>query len=268
MANNTLLASDNFTRANGSLGANWTAVFGQATAQIVSNTAQPVALSTNGGQVFSGTAWTADQTSEITLGASFVNENGTYVTPVVRMQAGSYSGYIANITDAAIGTIGIYRVDSGVTTLLGAQVAGLTISAGDVWSFQAAGAVLSLYQNGNRVAYRADATYTSGSAGFILFSSVNVTHAQVASWRGYSGVQQDGIWQKQGVVLPLIASDIASSGFGLFQPSVINDNGTYKMWVSGGGTSANIYIATSPDGKNWTRQGSPVLSGFANGVVL
>lgn len=55
--------------------------------------------------------------------------------------------------------------------------------------------------------------------------------------------------------------------FGVSQPSVIKDGGTYKMWYSGQDEAdASTYLkfgyATSPDGVNWTKSASnPVFQG-------
>ena len=276
MPNNQLLASDNF--ASGSLAAGWSAIQGFSTSKVVGSGASAV-TEPNTAAVTAGQYWNAatpnDQTSELTLGAGWTSSTSTYALPCVRMQSGAYSGYIANIGDGSATAVAIYVVTAGVNTILGAQITGLTIAAGDVWTLQAAGAVISLYQNGERVGYRQDTTYTSGFSGYLQYDSAAITRTQVSSWRGYSAVQQSGVWTKQGIVVPAIAGDLASSGYGTYQPSIIKDtnaqilSGTVcKMWFSGGGTSANIYYAESTDGNNWIRYGSAVLASYSNGQVV
>ena len=271
MANNQILAQDTF--ASGSLAAGWSPAFGLTAASVVSHLAQPGAATGVGfAQIWTGLTWPNDHASEFTI-AALTAEASTQATLLVRYQTGSASGYLAQLVN---GTALIFREDSGSFTQLGATVTGLTIAAGDIWVFQAAGAVLNLYQNGNRVAYRADTTYTSGAPGFLQSSITAVAHSKVGSWRGYNAVQQDGIWQKQGIVVPAIASDLTSSGFGAFQASVMQDvnaqilSGTvYKMWFTGGGaTTSNIYYAESTDGIAWTRRATAVLAGWSNGQVI
>lgn len=276
MANNQLLASDNF--ASGSLAAGWSSVFGLSVCQVVSNRTEPAALSAEAGQIWTGLTWPNDHTSEVTLGAGTTQEVTTYnVILRVRMQSGANSGYRADITN---GTALLFKLTAGATVQLGSTVSGLTAAAGDIWVLQAAGSCISLYQNGTRVLYFYDVTYASGSPGYSQFSSSNIAHSVVASWRGYSAVQQDGVWQKQGIVIPAIAADLThtTAGTGLQCWSIFQDtnaqllSGTvYKAWLISDQTNdANsaMYYAESADGINWTRRASPVLSNFTNGSVF
>ena len=270
MANNTLLASDSFT--SGSLASGWTAAFSYSVCKVVAgspNVTEPNAVSTTAGQIWTGLVWPNCQTSEVTIQALTV-ESASFIVPCVRYQSGSDSGYRLNLTND---TAGLYRFDNGTPTQIGSTVSGLTIAAGDVWALHAAGACLSVYQNGKRILFNFDTTYTSGSPGFFQFSSTNITHTQVASWRGYSAVQQDGIWQKQGIVIPAIASDTLASGIGAWINSNILYEGNaqvlsgnvYKMWFNAGD---NIGYAESLDGLNWTRYASAVISGQSVPMVF
>jgi predicted GH43/DUF377 family glycosyl hydrolase len=56
-------------------------------------------------------------------------------------------------------------------------------------------------------------------------------------------------------------------GSGCREPSVIYDNGIFKMWYTGmNGGTASIAYATSPDGLTWTKYGSnPVISKPSSG---
>lgn len=279
MANNQLLAADSF--GSGSLATGWSALPGNVTSSIVSFKAQPPSTVAGGFQYWTGLTWPNDQGCEITT--TTVNETGTITSMFLRIAptGGTYSGYQVNLGNSA-GTNKaiIYRIDAGVGTILSSTT--ITFNANDIWSFQAAGSVLCLYQNYNLIAYTTDSAYTSGSPGFGGSSTVNVTHSQVLSWRGYSGIQQDGIWAKQGIVLPVLAGDIANSGFGIQQPFILQDNNpiiltgntsVYKMWFTSGGTVAGNIMSTnyaeSIDGINWVRYGSnPVLAGFCNAAIV
>jgi hypothetical protein len=175
---------------------------------------------------------------------------------------GSLSGYLGVIQGN--GNILLTRYDSGAQTILKQiSAGGVTIAAGDVWTLQAAGAVISLYQNGKPRLWFGDATYTSGSPGYIQFTSVNITHTKCLSWRGYNAVQQDGIWSKQGIVIPALSGDLQrgtdTCSMILYEGNAQILSGTvYKMWFCGAYT--NIYYAESMDGINWTRRGSAVIS--------
>jgi predicted GH43/DUF377 family glycosyl hydrolase len=61
---------------------------------------------------------------------------------------------------------------------------------------------------------------------------------------------------------PVLKYSQATETGGLLQPSVIYENGTYKMWFSAmnSGGVCSVYYATSTDGLSWTRYPNPVLS--------
>jgi len=279
VANNQLLASDNF--ASGSLAAGWTAIPTQVKSQVAGTpfVAEPPSTSAAGRQYWSGLTWPNDQASEATF-AHLVIDSASSIDLWVRVQSGSYSGYVVSIGSSATQvTARLYRCDSGTFTDLTDVLSGLTDTVGDVWTIQAAGSFIVVYQNGNMVMRYADATYTSGSPGFSQSSTASVSASQVGSWRGYSAVQQDGIWQKQGTVAGLapLAGDIATGAGGLANATMLYEgnaqilSGTvYKMWFSAGHPTVetNTYYAESTDGFNWTRYGSAVLSSFGSPFII
>jgi hypothetical protein len=274
LANNSLIASDTF--ASGSLAAGWSVVTGFLKSQVIAgspNVTEPNALSTQTSQIWTGLPWPNDQISEAVV-QTLTAEAGTYLLLLARIQSGAYSGYQVNIDN---NTLQVIRYDNGTPTGI-ASATGLTFASGDVWTFEATGAVLSVYQNMKRITYAIDTTYTSGSVGYGQLSSVNITHTQVSTWRGYNLIQTDGIWTKKGITVPAIASDFAASGYGVYQPCVIADSNpqllagspVLKMWLSGGGLGSNIYYLESAitDGVNWTRRGAAVLNSFSEEAVL
>ena len=135
---------------------------------------------------------------------------------------------------------------------------------------------MAVYLDYKSIFQIADTTYAAGSPGFQQYSQTTVTNNQVAAWRGYTAVSQDGIWQKQGIVVPAIAADLSpahSTAFGIQCHSQILYEGNaqllsgtvYKMWVD---NKYDVYYLESLDGITWTRRSSPVLSGYADSVVV
>jgi hypothetical protein len=276
VANNQLLASDNF--ASGSLAAGWSAIHTMTECNVVANgsspsgyVTEPTATSTSCGQTWTGSAWESDQISEITLGPNFTSESGSYAIPMVRVQSGAYSGYQLDISS---GSVLIYKVVAGSQTQL-ASLGTSGATAGDVWSFVAAGSVLVVYQNGKFVGAACDTTYTSGSPGFFLYSTVNVAHPQVSSWRGYNIQQQDGIWTKQKIAIPVLSADTEQAGSNtcsvLYEGNAqILSGAVFKMWFGIGwqSTDAAIYYAESSDGLNWTISNSAIISDKLEPIVF
>jgi hypothetical protein len=184
----------------------------------------------------------------------------------VRQSASVNTKYQLQIKSGAASVL--FRYVSNSATLI-ATFATLTVTAGDVFVLQAAGSVLSVYQNWNLVGFVADAMITSGSPGIEFFATTAVTRAQISSWRGYNNVQRDGIWQKQGVILPALSGDLGANLEGLqnicILPSshpVILSGQVLKGWFQAG-TTINTDYAESPitDGQNWTRHSGHVISG-------
>ena len=283
MANNQLLASDNF--ASGSLAAGWSVIPGDTDeSAIVSNLAQPAAITNTYGQLWTGLSWPADQICEVT--SQTLNATGTNVLNLwVRVSAvgggNVKQGYLASIVNTSgTKTATIYVRFGGTLTQLGSTVTGLTFTAGDIWAFSASGACIALYQNFKRVFYIGDATIASGGApGFDQSASSGATNSQVSSWRGYSSIQKDGIWTKQGVIFPATASELATGGqFGtgvsplqgmLYEGNAQVLSGTvYKSWSRLGTLTESVMLnqQMGPHGQN-TILAQQLLSGYSGAGI-
>jgi hypothetical protein len=284
MANNQLLASDSFT--GGSLAAGWSAISGLSKCQVVTgtpNVTEGNVVGTAAGQIWTGSllvgsSWPNDQISEVTLGAALSVTSAT-VGLVVRYLSSAQTGYIAVFNGS--GTLYVYADTNGTLTQISSGVTGLTFASGDVLTFQVAGCCLTVYQNGKLIFYFYDTTYTSGGyAGYDQNPASTLGSSQVSSWRGYSCVQQDGVWTKQGIVIPAIATDLtqATAGVGIQICGVlyggnaqILSGNVYKTWIvsdwSNDAASA-MYYAESLDGISWTRKSTAVLASVTNGYVF
>lgn len=281
MANNTLLASDNF--ASGSLAAGWSFFTGLGTAKCAITAsspyyAEPAAITNTYGQVWTGLTWAADQICEVTV--QTLNSTGTNTLGLlVRATASSASGYQANIANTSgTVTLAVYKLSGGTATQIGSTVTGLTSSSGDVWTLAAIGAVILVYHNNARVFYIADTTTASGGyPAFELTASTAVTNCQVASWRGYGVQQQNGIWTSQGCILPGTATEMSGSPSGNaglsvnYGPSAFLNVGSnvYRgYWVYRNSGTPELAYGESLDGKRWSRYPSnPVIPGYGGGVV-
>jgi hypothetical protein len=191
----TLLASDNF--ASGSLAAGWGTmpIFPSGMCQVVN--APPMVteakvLSTSYGQMWTGLTWPNDQICEVTIQAFTLADANNSIYLLVRAQNATDSSYLANFYSSG-GTswsLVLTRRDNGAVTTLAGPITLAAISSGDVLRLAATGANLHVYQNGVRLAYAADATYASGTPAFGQYTTTALTHNQISSWRGYSGVLQ------------------------------------------------------------------------------
>lgn len=157
--------TDNFNRANGALGSNWSTGPSFSAPTIVSNAAKGP-----GGGAWGIAYWNSavntfsnDQHAVVTATAV------VYVGAVVRHQASTSSGYIC-FAQVGSNSVFIYRMDSGTFTLLSGPGTGITINVGDTIELDVVGSALSCKISG--VAYPSinvtDATYTSGQPGIGL----------------------------------------------------------------------------------------------------
>ena len=277
MANNQLLASDNF--ASGSLAAGWSAWPGLSESVILvgtPNVTQPSSTSTTQGEYWTGNSFPTDQICEVTINNLAATGNAA-ITLAVRFQNVSThsQGYacILNPTNVAGHSINIVRYDAGTPTTLLAISGVNSYSAGDIVTFAAIGSVLVVYKNYVYLGAIADATYTSGScAMFVESNSSAASSAQISSFRGYGITQQDGIWTKYGCVLPENATEIGSSPVGntgfcgvSFGPARFLSGNVWRGYYAYG---TNVGYAESLDGKTWQRYASNPLSTLAGYVGI
>lgn len=71
---------------------------------------------------------------------------------------------------------------------------------------------------------------------------------------------------RQGLVLPM-GDPMGEDGEQVGYPSVLAENGTYKMWyfeVQASPWTARIAYASSPDGRNWTKHGAVLVPTLPN----
>lgn len=148
-------ASDDFNRANGSLGANWTTAYTSG-GEVSSNAARGNDA-TLSGSFYSAVSFAADHEAQITKGA------GDYAGPAVRMSAVTGgTGYVYFNHGS------VQRVDGGVNSVIGTWG---TFGNGDVVRFRATGSTLEGWVNGVYQGAVVDATYATGQPGAAFYQA-------------------------------------------------------------------------------------------------
>lgn len=170
-----LEVSDNFNRANGPVGSNWTTnTSGQASCQISSNMVAPLNGVTDAGHFWSANSFAGDQFSEVYLPGANINQtHGVTVRAVSGATVTFYGAKRSRGTGTA--TLSLFRV-----------VAGSYVSLGSITSFSQASMILRIEAVGSSVAVYSlathggaktlllsatDSTISSGSPGFIAYYS-------------------------------------------------------------------------------------------------
>ena len=168
--------SDNFDRADGALGSNWTTVSGTGAPQIVSNTLRVRTAGALSSAYWSASTFSSDQFAQ----ASLPNSSGTQYGPGIAVRLSGSKGYFLWYGNSS-NTVSLWRMDSSSSETLLKQSASLTVSpSSDVWKIQAVGSTISGYQNGKLVVQATDANIKSGSPGVWLYYSSN----QIDNWSG------------------------------------------------------------------------------------
>ena len=246
--------SDNFDRANGALGSNWTTVTGTAAPKIVSNTLQVGTANALNSAYWSAITFGNDQFAQ----ASLPNSSGSQYGPGIAVRLSSSKGYFLWYGNQP-NTVSIWRMDSATSWTQLKQSGTLTVSpSSDVWKIQAVGSAISGYQNGKLVVQATDTKITSGSPGVWLYFSPN----QVDSWSG-------------GDVTTTPTYSVGGTVLGLSGAATLQDNGGNDLSVSanGGftfstplasGSAYNVTVKTNPPGQTCSVANGSGTVGSAN----
>lgn len=176
-------ASDNFNRAAGALGVNWT---GNANVTIQSPglVGDIVAGATNDFDWYTGAGtFTANQCSYVTLAT--LPGTGSWIGASVReTTTGDMYALLVFNTSSSVASFSIYKAVGGTFTLLGSPVSSTgTVSVGEVYGLCASGTTLKSYRNGAVVGTQTDSTFASGYPGIGLPSN---STGRIGFWLGVS----------------------------------------------------------------------------------
>ena len=228
--------SDNFNRADGPLGSNWTTVPGTSAPKIVSDTLRAGTAGALNSAYWSASTFSNDQFAQ----ASLPNSSGTQYGPGIAVRLSSSKGYFLWYGNSS-NTVSLWRMDSSSSWTQLAQSPSLTVSpSSDVWKIQAVGSTISGYQNGNLVVQATDTNIKSGSPGVWLYYSSN----QLDNWSGGN----------------VTTYPIGGTVSGLSGTVVLQDNGGDDLSVSASGaftfatalsagSAYNVTVKTNPAGQ-------------------
>ena len=168
--------SDNFDRADGGLGSNWTTVAGTAAPQIVSNTARAGTASTLNSAYWSASTFGNDQFAQ----ASLPNSSASQYGPGDSRPAEQLEGLFPVVREFA--QYGVAVADGQRHELDSAEAERRLDRVPVVRRMEDPGGGLDDlgYQNGNLVVQATDTKITSGSPGMWLYYSSN----QISNWSG------------------------------------------------------------------------------------
>ena len=242
-ANAAGTASDNFNRADGGLGANWTAISDGAMA--ISSQAVIGTVGATTGDTWTASAFASDQYSQIGVTSTPLS-GGQWVAAAVRVQGGGQNAY-AGLYYWNFGTpeLMLFKRSGGAWAQLGSTYSSGVLAAGTQLQVVAVGSTISFLQNGVQRISVTDTSFTGGAPGIMAFGNStadNWTGANATSGTTYS---------------------VGGTVSGLSGTVVLQDNGgdNLSLTASGpftfatplaSGAAYSVTVKTNPSGQTCT----------------
>ncbi len=242
-------ASDNFARANGSLGGNWSDMTDGGMA-ISSQAAAGTAASGMSGDAWAANAFSSDQFSQVTLTSTQL-AGGQWIGASARIQDGGLDNYT-----------GLYYWNNGNPQLmlfvrvtgnwaeLGAPVTTPALPAGATLEVTATGSTIALLENGTQVITATDTHWTGGAPGIMAFGT-----AKTSNWTGGNASGTGGgsgtTYTVGGSVSGLTGSVVLQDNGG--DNLTLSSNGSFTFATAlAGGAAYNVTVQSSPAGQSCT----------------
>jgi hypothetical protein len=256
-ANSGTSASDDFNRADGALGAGWTATSDGAMS-IASQQVVGKAWA-DSGTIRTAESYPSDQFSQITVTATPLS-GGQWVAAAVRMQSGGQTAY-AGLYYWNFGSpeLMLFKRTGGAWAQLGGTYNSGTLTAGTQLRLVATGSTIAFQQNGLSRISVTDTSFTGGAPG--IMASGNAT---ADNWSGGSGAGSS-----------IASYSIGGTVSGLSGTLVLQDNGGDNLSVTvngpfafatslAGGTPYNVTVQTAPPSQNCSVSNSSGTVGAAD----
>ena len=235
-------ASDNFNRANGSLGANWTdmTVGGLA----ISNDAViGTQAAGNSGDIYTGTAFGSDQSSQIQVTSTPIG-GGQWIGPAVRAQNGGQSLYVGIYWgNNGNPELELFKLLNGGWTQLGSSFASGSLAAGTELTLSVTGSTLSFSENGVVEITATDTSLTGGAPAIMAYGT-----STAGDWVGGTNGASSGPYSIGGTVSGLSGTVGLENNGG--DPLSISANGTFTFDSPlAQGASYSVTVTTEPSGQ-------------------
>jgi Putative esterase len=260
-------ATDNFARADGGLGGNWTATSDGGLS--ISSDQAVGSASGDAGDMWTADTFTSDQYSQVMLTSTQLTAT-QWVGPSVRAQDSGQDAYVAiYFWDNGSPEIMLFLRNGGWEQL-GSSYSVSPLGAGAVLSLQAAGSSLTVAVNGSTVITATDTTWTGGAPGLMTNGP-----ARAAAWAGGSGTAPAGSSAFGSGSGTTPTYTIGGTVSGLSGTVVLQDNGSDTLSVSASGSFTfatalasgapySVTVASSPSGQACTAASAAGTVGTAN----
>jgi hypothetical protein len=162
--------SDNFNRANGALGSNWTAISGGALT-ISSQVAVGTAASGVTGDTWNAASFGSDQTSQIEVTSRQIS-GGQWIAAVVRAQNSGQNAYAGlYFWNHGSPELMLFKCSAGHWAQLGSSIGVAALPAGSQPQLKAVGSTISFLLNGVQKISVTDTSFTGGAPGIMVYGT-------------------------------------------------------------------------------------------------
>ena len=237
-------ATDDFNRANGSLGANWTDM-NDAGLAIAS---QQVVGTNNGysGDIRTGENYASDQYSQIEITSTQLS-GGQWIGAAVRAQNGGQDTYLGlYFWNNGNPVMMLFKRIGGGWTQLGSTYASGALAAGTQLTLSATGSSLTFSENGVARIASSDSSLTGGAPGIMAFGT-----PAADNWSGGDNVSSGTTYSVGGSVTGLSGTVVLANNAG--DALSVGADGPFTFTTQlATGAAYNVTVQTNPTGQTCT----------------
>ena len=248
------LASDDFNRANGALGSNWTAISDGA----MSISSQQVIGKANAttGDIRTAETYPSNQFSQI-QSTSTALSGGQWIAAAVRLQNGGQNGYVGlYYWNFGSPELMLFKRSNGGWTQLGGVYNSGVLAAGTQLQIMAVGSTISFLQNGVTRLSVTDTSFTGGAPGIMAYGN-----STADNWSGGSATATT--YTVGGTVSGLSGTVVLQDNGGDNLSVTANGPFTFATSLASGAAYA-VTVKTNPSGQTCTVTGESGTVGTAN----
>jgi hypothetical protein len=237
-------ASDDFNRADGGLGTDWTDVSDGGLA-IASQEVAGTAAAGVSGDIRSAESYTSDQYSQVELTATQPSGGG-WIGPMVRAQSGGQSAYVGiYFWNFGSPVLMLFKRADGGWTQLGATYNSGQLPAGTSLTVMVTGSTISFQQNGVTRITATDTSLTGGAPGIMSYGT-----GQADNWSGGTATTGGGAtYTVGGTVSGLSGTVVLQDNAG--DDLTVTANGSFTFATAlASGSAYNVTVEISPSGQS------------------
>jgi hypothetical protein len=251
-----VIASDDFNRADGGLGPNWTAVADggmSISSQMVIGMAGATA-----GDIRTGATYPSDQYSQVEVTSARLT-GGQWIGSAVRLQNGGLNGYVGlYYWNSGSPELMVFKRSGGGWTRLGSAYSSGPLAAGTQLTLSVVGNSIVFLENGVQRISVADSSFTGGSPGIMAYGN-----ATADNWSGGGA----SLYPIGGTVSGLSGTVVLQDNGGDNLSMTANGSFTFRTSLTSG-AAYNVTVQSNPSGQSCSVANGSGTVGSANDTSI